>query len=603
MSVRPEILIVDDRPQNLYLLQRVLAKLDVAIVEANSGVEALALSLEHDFCVAIVDVQMPEMDGYELVELLRGSEKTATLPVIFVSAIYSDEYHHRRAYDAGAVDFISKPFIPEILVNKVKIFLDLYNQRRKLQDLVDQLNGANAALSKRALQLETSSQVGKQATSILELDELLSQVVDLIHERFEYSFVGIWLLDNEKTMLVLKAGSRSGWQNELGQTLSFDTGSLDEGQNIIAHVCRTREMHIRNNVHQGALDKNNPALESPGVELALPLHVQQELLGVLDIQDSEKHYSAQTPVFAPDDITALQTMSDQIAVAIRNARLYSQVVAFNEHLEDLVEQRTQELQRTYLALERMDKNKTDFIAVAAHELRTPLTLIRGYAEMLQEMEGLDPEFLPMLQGIINGEERLLEVVNSMLDVTRIDSDALKARMDQTNLRVVIRDVCTNFASTIKERQQSLEVHGMESLALVYADTDLMYKLFGHLLVNAIKFTPDGGRITIRGKMVGTGTAVEEGEQFVQIAVTDSGVGIDPANHDLIFEKFYQTGNVQFHSTGKTKFKGGGPGLGLAICRGIVRAHNGRIWVESTGYDEVNLPGSTFYVLLPVGQPN
>jgi CheY-like chemotaxis protein len=133
MPTKPKILIVDDRPQNLYLLQRVLQRLEAEIIQADSGAGALALALENDFCVAILDVQMPEMDGYELAELMRGNESTATLPIIFVSAIYSDEYHHRRGYDAGAVDFMSKPFNPDILISKVKVFIDLYNQRSKLQ--------------------------------------------------------------------------------------------------------------------------------------------------------------------------------------------------------------------------------------------------------------------------------------------------------------------------------------------------------------------------------------------------------------------------------------------------------------------------------------
>ena len=106
----PKILIVDDKPQNLYALEQVLSPLKVEVMQTTSGVEALQLTLAHEFCLAIVDVQMPEMDGYELVELLRGNPDTACLPVIFVSAIYSDEYHHRKGYDAGAVDFLSKPF-------------------------------------------------------------------------------------------------------------------------------------------------------------------------------------------------------------------------------------------------------------------------------------------------------------------------------------------------------------------------------------------------------------------------------------------------------------------------------------------------------------
>src|SRR5512136_1145884 len=151
--MNPKILIVDDKPENLYAMERVLQKLDVEIIQATSGAQALQLALEHDFFAAIVDVQMPEMDGYELVELLRGNEATETLPVIFVSAIYSDEYHHRKGYEAGAVDFMSKPFVPEILLSKVKVFVDLYRQRRALEEEVQRRRQAEAALQEANLAL------------------------------------------------------------------------------------------------------------------------------------------------------------------------------------------------------------------------------------------------------------------------------------------------------------------------------------------------------------------------------------------------------------------------------------------------------------------
>lgn len=153
MAEKPQILIVDDRPENLYTLDKLLKKLAVEVFQSPSGIEALNLTLEHDFCVAIVDIQMPEMDGYELVELLRSNAGTATLPVIFVSAIYSDEYHHRKGYEAGAVDFMSKPFVPEILLSKVKIFIDLYQQRQALEEEIKHRRQAEAALQQANLAL------------------------------------------------------------------------------------------------------------------------------------------------------------------------------------------------------------------------------------------------------------------------------------------------------------------------------------------------------------------------------------------------------------------------------------------------------------------
>jgi two-component system sensor histidine kinase/response regulator len=144
MTEKPKILIVDDKPENLFAMNKLLQGLKVAVFQAQSGVEALNLSLTEEFCVAVVDIQMPEMDGYELVELLRSNQMTATLPVIFVSAIYSDEYHHRKGYDAGAVDFLSKPFVPEILLSKIKVFIELYQQRQALQKANLTLTGLNA---------------------------------------------------------------------------------------------------------------------------------------------------------------------------------------------------------------------------------------------------------------------------------------------------------------------------------------------------------------------------------------------------------------------------------------------------------------------------
>lgn len=153
MPTKPKILIVDDRPENLFALEQLLAELDVTVSQAISGFEALNLSLEHDFCVAIVDIQMPGMDGYEFVELLRSNEGTATLPIIFISAIFSDDYHHRKGYEAGAVDFMSKPFVPEILLSKVKVFIDLYQQRQVLEEEIKQRRQAEAALHQANLAL------------------------------------------------------------------------------------------------------------------------------------------------------------------------------------------------------------------------------------------------------------------------------------------------------------------------------------------------------------------------------------------------------------------------------------------------------------------
>jgi len=259
-----------------------------------------------------------------------------------------------------------------------------------------------------------------------------------------------------------------------------------------------------------------------------------------------------------------------------------------------LQERTHELERTNEILRNIDKTKTNFIQISAHELRTPLTLIMGYSQMLEQDTKNNPELMSLAQGILEGSERMTDIVDSMLDVSRIDSNTLFLRKTGLSIDLLIKKVNKGFKNAFEERAIKMDTQGLPDLPLVPADPDLLRKAFHHIIINAIKYTPDGGSITISGKYM-------NGDEppRVQIAIHDTGIGIDPALHKLIFEKFNQTGDVLLHSSGKTKFKGGGPGLGLAIARGIVEAHGGQIWVESEGYNEQEPPGSTFFVSLPV----
>ncbi|GJQ57332.1 MAG: hybrid sensor histidine kinase/response regulator [Candidatus Scalindua sp. AMX11] len=137
MHEKPKILIVDDKVENLIALEKTLADLDAECVRATSGNDALALILDNEFALALVDVQMPEMDGYETVELIHQNRGTENLLVIFVSAVWQDDYHLIKGIEAGAVDFIAKPIVPEILRGKVRAFLKLYEQRKKIIEAME----------------------------------------------------------------------------------------------------------------------------------------------------------------------------------------------------------------------------------------------------------------------------------------------------------------------------------------------------------------------------------------------------------------------------------------------------------------------------------
>jgi len=255
---------------------------------------------------------------------------------------------------------------------------------------------------------------------------------------------------------------------------------------------------------------------------------------------------------------------------------------------------TLELERMNQILRNIDKTKTNFIQISAHELRTPLTLIMGYSQMLEQETKNNPDLLALSQGILEGSERMTDIIDSMLDVSRIDSNTLLLRKTGLRFDLLVNKINKKFETAFAERSLKMTVEGLADLPLVPADPDLIQKAFYHIIINAIKFTPDGGSIHVSGKYLNGSQPPQ-----VQISIRDTGIGIDSALHRLVFEKFNQTGDVLLHSSGKTKFKGGGPGLGLAIARGIIEAHGGQIWVESQGHNEETCPGSTFFIALPV----
>lgn len=283
--------------------------------------------------------------------------------------------------------------------------------------------------------------------------------------------------------------------------------------------------------------------------------------------------------------------------------LASEIAHLHSQSERKVMDRTADLARANIELSKLEQAKTDFISIAAHELKTPLTLIQGYTSMLYEMGREGDGAGRILKGILRGAERLSNIVEDMLDVSVIDTNALSLRIEVISLSQFISLVVRQNAHYIQERHLAVHVGDLDSLPRVEMDPRRLHQILNHLLNNAIKYTPDGGKIFIEGRIMPAERSVKsspaDSNQFVELTFRDTGIGVAPEDRERIFEKFYRVGQAILHSSSKVKFKGAGPGLGLPIAKGLVEAHGGRLWVESPGHDEVNCPGSTFHMLLPV----
>lgn len=315
------------------------------------------------------------------------------------------------------------------------------------------------------------------------------------------------------------------------------------------------------------------------------------------VKAAEPIFSRLIQVATQSYFEASQQMQDALA---------SEIARLHDEAERRVIDRTADLTRANIELSKLEQAKTDFISIAAHELKTPLTLIEGYANMLREMELESDDItgaVHMLAGILRGTERLSAIVEDMLDVSVIDTNALSLRIEKVSLANTVNMVVTQNANHAKERHLTVNVGDLAQLPQVEVDPRRLHQALTHLLNNAIKYTPNGGEVFIEGRVLpdemSNGEGTGEEDLFVELTFRDTGIGIAPEDRERIFEKFYRVGKSALHSSGKVKFKGAGPGLGLPIAKGLVEAHGGRLWAESPGHDEINCPGSIFYLLLPV----
>ncbi|HEX2619392.1 MAG TPA: HAMP domain-containing sensor histidine kinase, partial [Phototrophicaceae bacterium] len=196
----------------------------------------------------------------------------------------------------------------------------------------------------------------------------------------------------------------------------------------------------------------------------------------------------------------------------------------------------------------------------------------------------------LFQGLSESVERMQALVDEIVTVSRIMTNQIDLSVSTVNVGGLLWKAVKNYTRALDDRKLTLEYDVSQFPADLRGDADLLYLVLDNLISNAIKYTPDGGKIYIKARHDAT---------QLHFSVRDTGIGVDPDQQKHLFERFRSNVNVMLHSTSKTAFNGGGLGLGLSICKGIIEAHGGQIWVESEGHQPNKFPGSEFFVMLPM----
>ena len=413
---------------------------------------------------------------------------------------------------------------------------------------------------RRADQLQTAAEIARDTSSTLALEKLLERTANLICERFGYYQASIFLLDEDgKYALVRESTGAAGVEmKQRGHKLAVGSRS------VIGYVTQSGSPLVIDDVQRDPLHRPNPLLPETRAEVGIPMKIGGRILGALDVQ------SSQAGAFSPDDVAALQTLADQIAVAIDNARAY-----------ELSQQAVAEMRE-------IDRLKSQFLANMSHELRTPLNSIIGFSRVI--LKGIDGPVNELqqqdLSAIYSSGQHLLGLINDVLDLSKIEAGKMELAFEpDVNLADLTNSVMSTVAGLVKDKAVALRREVAEDLPVVRADPLKIRQVLINLLSNAAKFTDEG---SIR---VQAGLELQvDGRQEIVVSVIDTGSGIAEEDQEKLFRPFSQV-------DGSLTRKTGGSGLGLSICKHLIEMHGGRIGVESAPGE-----GARFFFTLPVPAP-
>ena len=537
----PRILVVDDEQHMCDVCSRTLRRGGYDVVATSEPTEAVRLlRTDQQFDLLLTDIKMPAMSGLELAHIAR--ERDPAIAIIIMTGYASMENLY-QSVQRGVADFIFKPFE----LDQLRLAVDQALQKRTL--LQDNL---------RLRTLERLLESSKALSTTLDLSELAGIVLRVTLQQSRCR-AGFLLLAENQAALTATVPSAPGGQ------------LLDAGRRLAQRAFE--EQHP-------VAGSNAPFCEFEGAALhqalAVPLSAQGHVIGVLVLCDESPN------ALRPGVQEEILLLAHHAGAALRNASLYGQ------------------LGDAYQRLQELDRLKSEFISIASHELRTPLAIVLGYTMMVRDQsEGERREYL---QRVMDNAQRIKDIVDDMVSLRHLETGEAQLALEPVVIQELVSQAIERMRPVIANRPHQLQVDLPPQPLRFLCDREKVLLILGHLLSNAIKFTPEGGRIAIRaalqpnGVLNGAGScivqparAAGDGMPWVVIAVEDSGIGIPEREQPRIFDRFYQVADSLTRDHG-------GTGLGLALVRELVGALGGALWLRSREGE-----GSTFTVALPFRQ--
>ncbi|HEU4439478.1 MAG TPA: response regulator [Methylomirabilota bacterium] len=512
------ILVVDDVPAKLLAMEALLSDLHENVVCVRSGADALRQLLEREFAVILLDVNMPDMDGFETAELIRQHPRLRRVPIIFMTAA-SDDTHALRGYSLGAVDYVLTPVVPDVLRTKVRVFVELFRMAAELRQQAEERVTLAREQAKRGAAEEAArrsallADAGKQMARSLNLEATASTVLDLlVPDLADAATLRLRRYGSETVYARHRNPSEAAAEPPAAVVEAMDAAGATLGRQLI-------------------VDRDGAPEAVSGV--ACPLFARGALLGVLAVVRAPSAGGG----YDPPGVALIEEMAGRAAIALDNCLLYREI-------------------------EERDVRKEQFVAMLAHELRNPLGAITS-AVAVMDMMGGDPA--ERAREIIKRQlHSLAQLVEDLVDTTRITTGKIRLTLSPVDLAGSVARCLRTIEIAGRTKGYRIEVDTEPTW--VHADPARIDQVLANLIGNALKYTPAGGRIAIRVHAVGDQAVCE---------ITDTGQGMSPEALRRAFELFYQ----EHRSSDRGH---GGLGIGLTLVRQLVELHGGTVDAASDG---------------------